>query len=241
MLAAHKGARRKGWSGMEARQARAELTRRRIIDAAIELFAEAGYGGIGIAEIVKRAKVTKGALYYHFASKEAVAAAIIEESSAAAANAFISVSSPKSPALENVIHGMFAVARLMKSNRAANTGRELAQALSQVSSAGAQSIADWTALFVGQVEAAIGQGDVCEDLDADQVGMTIWVSVLGTHLLTNALGDDTDTRLAKVWRVLLRAIVPPESLGYFYEFVRRASVRPAAAQQPAPAVIGSAR
>ena len=64
---------------MEARQARAEVTRRRIIDAAIDLFAEAGYGGTGLAEILKRADVTKGAFYYHFEGKDQVADAIIDE------------------------------------------------------------------------------------------------------------------------------------------------------------------
>ena len=218
---------------MEARQARAEATRRRIIDAAIDLFAKAGYGETGLAEILKRAGVTKGAFYYHFADKEALATVIIEESSAAAASALLAETNPGSPALENVIHGMFAVARLMRTDRAANTGRELAQALSQVSDAGAASIGDWTALFVGEVEKAISQGDVCDDVDPDQVGQTIWVAVLGTHMLTNALDDDIDTRLAKVWRVLLRAIVPAESLGYFHEVVRRASLRPASAHRDA--------
>ncbi len=161
---------------------------------------------------------------------------IIEESSAAAASAFLGVTSPAAPALENVIHGMFAVAQLMKSDRAANTGRELAQALSQVSDAGAHSISDSTALFIGEVKRAISQGDVCDDVDPDAVGQTIWAAVLGTHLLTNALGDDIDARLARVWRLLLRAIVPAESVGYFSEFVRRASARPAAAhREPTPA------
>ena len=61
------------------------------------------------------------------------------------------------------------------------------------------------------------------------------MSVLGTDLLSNALGDDQTTRLAEVWQVLLRGIVPAESLGYFQEFVRRASLRPTAAnQEPSP-------
>ena len=128
--------------------------------------------------------------------------------------------------MENIIQGMFAVARLMASDVAANTGRQLAQALSQISGTGAQSIGDWTAMFVAEVERAISQGDVCDDVDPAEAGEAIWVAMLGTHLLSNALGDDIDARLVKVWRVLLRAIVPAESRTYFLEFVKRASVRP---------------
>jgi len=207
------------------RQPRAEATRRKIINAAIELFNDVGYGETGLAEIMKRADVTKGAFYYHFTSKEALASVIIEESSTMAMQTFLTVSNPAAPALENIIQGMFAVARLMESNTAANTGRELAQALTQVSGSGASSIGDWTSVFVGEVKKAIAEGDVCEDVDPDDAGETIWVAVLGSHLLSNALGDAVDARLAKIWRVLLRSIVPAESLPYFHEFLARAAVR----------------
>ena len=51
-------------------QARAEATRRRIIDAAIALFSEEGYGDTGLAAIMDRADVSKGAFYYHFESRK---------------------------------------------------------------------------------------------------------------------------------------------------------------------------
>jgi len=50
-------------------QARAAATRRRIIDAAIELFEDAGFSGTNLNQIIRRARVTPGAFYYHFASK----------------------------------------------------------------------------------------------------------------------------------------------------------------------------
>lgn len=45
-------------------------TRGRIVRAAIELFAEKGFHGTGVAEIGERADVQRGALYYHIGSKE---------------------------------------------------------------------------------------------------------------------------------------------------------------------------
>lgn len=44
--------------------------RGRILEAALDLFAEKGFDATGVQEIVVRAGVTKGALYHHFASKE---------------------------------------------------------------------------------------------------------------------------------------------------------------------------
>jgi AcrR family transcriptional regulator len=44
--------------------------REKILDAALNLFAEKGYDATGVQEIVATAGVTKGALYHHFAAKE---------------------------------------------------------------------------------------------------------------------------------------------------------------------------
>ncbi len=50
----------------------AEEPRRAILDAARQLFETEGYAGASVASIVKLAGATKGALFHHFASKEAL-------------------------------------------------------------------------------------------------------------------------------------------------------------------------
>jgi TetR/AcrR family transcriptional repressor of uid operon len=47
-------------------------TRNRILKAAEDCFARDGYDGTGVAEICKAAAVSKGALYHHFPSKQAI-------------------------------------------------------------------------------------------------------------------------------------------------------------------------
>jgi AcrR family transcriptional regulator len=53
-------------------------TRRRALDVALELFAEQGYEKTSLREIAERLDVTKAALYYHFASKDALLAGIVD-------------------------------------------------------------------------------------------------------------------------------------------------------------------
>jgi len=53
-------------------QQRGGETRSRILQAAMECFAQRGYDGTGVAEICRRAEVTKGGFYHHFPSKQAV-------------------------------------------------------------------------------------------------------------------------------------------------------------------------
>ncbi|HSV65002.1 MAG TPA: TetR/AcrR family transcriptional regulator [Mycobacteriales bacterium] len=57
-------------------------TRAKILDIARDLFVSQGYVGTSIADIASRLGATKGALYYHFASKEAVLDALVAEPAA---------------------------------------------------------------------------------------------------------------------------------------------------------------
>jgi AcrR family transcriptional regulator len=60
-------------------QERSIETRDNILAAAVTLFAEKGYDATGVAEICAEAKVSKGAFYHHFPSKQAVFLAILED------------------------------------------------------------------------------------------------------------------------------------------------------------------
>jgi AcrR family transcriptional regulator len=55
-----------------------EPTRRRILDAAYELFFRKGFSRVGVDEVASFARVTKRTLYYHFRSKDELLAAVLE-------------------------------------------------------------------------------------------------------------------------------------------------------------------
>lgn len=67
---------------MEARGRKAEqsdATRAALLRAARALFARRGYGAVGTEEIVRRARVTRGALYHHFRDKKDLFRAVHEQ------------------------------------------------------------------------------------------------------------------------------------------------------------------
>jgi len=53
-------------------------SRERLLETATELFAEKGYAGASVREIVEKAGVSKPVLYYYFKSKEGLFYAILE-------------------------------------------------------------------------------------------------------------------------------------------------------------------
>ena len=67
---------------------KSKTTRDAILDAAIELFIEAGFETTSMDAIALRANVAKGTLYYHFRSKEGIVEAIVERFALGAEEAF---------------------------------------------------------------------------------------------------------------------------------------------------------
>ena len=53
-------------------------TRERILEAALELFAQSGYLGTSMSDIANRLGITKGALYKHYTSKQEILDSIVE-------------------------------------------------------------------------------------------------------------------------------------------------------------------
>lgn len=214
------------------RQARSEATRRKIITSAVELFNEIGYPATGLGDIIERAEMTKGALYYHFDSKESLATAIIEEGSARLAEAFRSITTASAPTLESMIHGVFVVADLLSTDQIARSGTHLLRAFGEFNDAAARTYRGWVADMTERTRQAIDEGDLRADLDPQAVGETIVGSMLGVELLASATaaGADVLSRVARTWKVLLPAIVSQESLSYFDEFLARESMR----HSPAP-------
>ncbi|MEU6525234.1 ScbR family autoregulator-binding transcription factor [Streptomyces sp. NPDC046924] len=60
------------------KQDRAIRTRRAILEAAAAVFDEKGYRAAKLSDILERVNLTKGALYFHFSGKEALANAVLD-------------------------------------------------------------------------------------------------------------------------------------------------------------------
>jgi AcrR family transcriptional regulator len=208
------------------RQPRSEVTRRKIINAAVELYDEVGYPSTGLGDIIERVDVTKGALYHHFDSKESLAFAIIDEAVYLLRGA-LRRASQSSSALEGLILGGFAGAELVSSEKLVRTGGHLLLTFAKFNESVAGYYRSWFAGTVAQVRLAQAEGDIRADLDADVVGGVILGTLVGAEVISDSLsgGRDLVMRVNHAWETLLPTIVPEESLSYFRQFLARQSSR----------------
>ena len=93
---------------------RTEATRAHLIAAARKLFIERPYAETGTPEIVAAAGVTRGALYHHFADKQALFAAVVEQEAEAVAAEVDRASPPSLFARDALIAGSDAYLAAMR-------------------------------------------------------------------------------------------------------------------------------
>ena len=55
-----------------------EATRQRLLDAAEQVFAEKGYHGAGVDDIIRASDSSKGGFYFHFPNKQAIFLALVD-------------------------------------------------------------------------------------------------------------------------------------------------------------------
>jgi AcrR family transcriptional regulator len=218
-----------------ARQVRSEVTRRKILDAAIDVFGEVGYGAAGWNTIIDRTGMTKGALYHHFDSKESLASAIIDEGTGAILSAFRNVCGSSSPAFENMIHGTFRIASVLTADKIARAAEQLTAALSGFNEAAERFCEGLVELMTTQAKRAQDEGDLREDLDPIMVSESIIGAMFGTRLLATAIAakgplggldeNDPAARTGQMWQLMLAGIATEASLPYFREFLAREALR----------------
>jgi len=86
-------------------RSRKEITHERIVEVAARAIRRSGYGGTGVADIMKEAGLTHGGFYAHFASREAMLAEALDRAGAetAAVSARIASAAPPEQALQSLL------------------------------------------------------------------------------------------------------------------------------------------
>ncbi|WP_405590830.1 ScbR family autoregulator-binding transcription factor [Streptomyces sp. NBC_01190] len=112
-------------SPRELKQERAGHTRRQLLHAAARAFAEKGFPAVTLQDIADRAEVTKGAVYFHFMNKEAVAVAVTEEFYTQLPSVADEVMARQLPPLDAIAEFLLSTAVFLRDNPVAQAGARL--------------------------------------------------------------------------------------------------------------------
>ena len=192
-----------------AQQQRAIGTRAAIIRGAAEAFREHGYGSTTLAGLEAAAGVTKGALYFHFASKEALALAVIEtqhESSIALGAEYLGSTRP---GLDAAIRMTFAMAKTLRDDPVVSAGIRLTLEASNFSVPVAAPYIDWIDMCGRLLRRAIDEGDAAAELNVDAAAHFISPAFTGVQTVSEVLTgrDDLYQRVEEMWTLLLPGLL----------------------------------
>ena len=207
-----------------ARQARAELTRDAVLLGAAEVFLRLGYANASLNEIINQSHVTKGALYFHFGSKEELARAVIDQGSQRLTDAVSPVLHSRVPALEAGISISYDIAELTLSEPIVGAMTKLTHQIGDWRGSADKSPAQLSAeLYAELATRAVAEGDLRSDVNSAHVGMVWHQSVTGAYVVAASTDDlpSMAVRLERSWHFGLPAVVPDDKLPYFREFAAR--------------------
>ena len=188
---------------MEARSSaaatdRGETTRRHILDVAAHAFAEHGYNGVSLNDIVRDSGLTKGAFYFHFPSKEALALEVFgtkqEEWQAAVAEELAG----KKRAIDRLNAVMDCGCEMYEDDASARVVGRLCVELSRDRKLAPRLtvyLESWFSLVEALIREAQDDGDARKDLDARITAETIVSSFIGVEQVSDALTELGDFRL----------------------------------------------
>ncbi|MBT3166074.1 TetR/AcrR family transcriptional regulator [Streptomyces sp. Vc74B-19] len=193
-----------------ARQVRAEKTRATIITAAADLFDRQGYESTSLSDIVEHARVTKGALYFHFAAKEDLAHAVLELQSTTCRRLARDTASRGRTSLEALMRLTFCVARMSAEDPVLRAGLRLATGGTRPRPPLSHPFTEWLDLVTARLEGAVEESDVHPDVDIDAVAHSLVCFFVGTRVVGRTREDVSrqPRRTAEMWQLLVRGLVP---------------------------------
>ena len=198
-------------SQTHARQERAVQTRRQILETAATAFARHGHDGISLNQVIRDSGLTKGAVYFHFPSREALALATFRHKQQQLVERIAARLDDGLPALERLGALLRERARLLEEDQSlfvvVRLGIELTLRYGPDSEYGT-----FSELPLAALEAIVREGqeagELREELDARGTAETIFAGIVGIDqaALMLSRGFDIRARTEQLLEVLISGL-----------------------------------
>ncbi|TQE15255.1 TetR/AcrR family transcriptional regulator [Streptomyces ipomoeae] len=183
-------------------------TRRLILQGAAMVFDELGYDAASIKEILSRVSVTKGALYFHFPSKEDLARGVLQEQTL-----HVHVS-PQATKLQEVVDLTMNVAHALPNDAMLRAGSRLAMERGSVDFAAHSPYLAWAKVCEELLEQAKRDGEVLPHVDCRATAELIVGSFTGIQAFSQVSSGllDLEERVSVMWKHILPSVAVPAAL-----------------------------
>ncbi|MDP9904604.1 ScbR family autoregulator-binding transcription factor [Arthrobacter bambusae] len=190
-------------------QDRARATLEAIIGGAASVFAAQGYSNASLAQVSAAAGVTKGALYFHFKSKEDLARAVIDEQRRIVRTGGEEILARDRPALAKMVLMCRMYGRQLVNEPVVKAGIRLTLEASAFSDPVPQPYEDWIAVMQALAERGKQEGHIGPGVDPDDLAGFIVASFTGVQMVSDVLTGRKDViqRIEEMWAFLLAGIV----------------------------------
>jgi TetR/AcrR family transcriptional regulator, transcriptional repressor for nem operon len=215
---------------------RSDTTRDQILRAAAHQFAQRPYYAVGLDDILAEAQLTKGAMYFHFRSKHALALAIVDEQTDSAAESVKNLLARKLSGLESLIDVSYLIAVGDITQDVTRASFNLLESVGRTEKLQERLLGGWIQLLGEIAQRGITEGDIVEQSEPEDVGRLL-VSVYVGMRQTSSLDEPVQllTDFGKALSTVLRGIVQPDRIDYFTQFVKRRTALAIKAVSPADA------
>ena len=206
----------------EASERRAETTRQRLIAAASRQFAHRPYSTVSLDDILAEAELTKGAMYFHFPSKQALAVAIIENLAEMSRTAVTELLARRMSGLETVIDLIYLLAVQDIQHEVVRAGVRLLESLDDNTAMPPALWHSWIEFITTLIQKAVTEGDVVDHDDPEDIAkmlVALWVGIRRISDL-DELEHYLDN-LEKAWILALPSFTNPDRIDYFTQFIKR--------------------
>jgi AcrR family transcriptional regulator len=200
-------------------QERAKATKASIVEGAAAVFEEIGYGNASLSNVAERAGVTKGALYFHFKSKEDLALAVIEAQHAVVSLEGQRIADQGHSALSTIMMMCGSFGRLLVREPIVRAGIRLTLEASAFGQTVTRPYQDWIRTMELLTRQGQADGEINEALDAAAFARYLVASFTGVQMVSGILTHRADVlqRIEEMWWILLPAMVPEARRAGFLE------------------------
>jgi TetR/AcrR family transcriptional repressor of nem operon len=204
---------------------RADSARGPLVRAAAHQFARRPYNLVNLDDVVAAVDISRGAMYFHFPSKQALALAVVDEAHKLGREAAARVLANKLSGLETLIDLSYLVAVLDIDEDLARAGLYLLESLGRAEGLEARRLREVVDALAQIARRAVQEGDIvegCDPTDIARLLVSMYIGVRHTSDLDNAKQFLVD--LEKAWMFLLPGFANPERITYLSQFVNRRTI-----------------